>query len=302
MTPLGGSVPLPGVRPAPGGVRFGGGRSRGASPLSGASRSGASRSGASRSGVSPAGGPAHRRSAAARSGRRSRPRPGAAGAARPVPWPGSGSGRWPRRTPAGRPAPRPAPPRSPRSDVLVFTSAPLTAALDVVGPVSARIRVRASGRHFDLFARLCDVDPRGRSRNVCDGIVRCDAVSPGPVSPGPVSPGPVSPGPVSPMTVPMSATAHRFAAGHRLRLQISGGAHPRFARNTGSGEPPATATRLAVVDLQILHEAADPCMVLLPVLSARSDPGGGSGTLGRHHTSRSPDAQPRAAGRASTGR
>ena len=189
-----------------------------------------------------------------------------------------------------------------RPDVLVFTSAPLTAALDVVGPVSARIRVRASGRHFDLFARLCDVDPRGRSRNVCDGIVRCDAVSPGPVSPGPVSPGPVSPGPVSPMTVPMSATAHRFAAGHRLRLQISGGAHPRFARNTGSGEPPATATRLAVVDLQILHEAADPCMVLLPVLSARSDPGGGSGTLGRHHTSRSPDAQPRAAGRASTGR
>ena len=32
-----------------------------------------------------------------------------------------------------------------RPDVLVFTSAPLTAALDVVGPVSARVRVRASG-------------------------------------------------------------------------------------------------------------------------------------------------------------
>ena len=177
-----------------------------------------------------------------------------------------------------------------RPDVLVFTSAPLTAALDVVGPVSARIRVRASGTHFDLFARLCDVDPRGRSRNVCDGIIRCDAVSNGPVTP------------VTAVTVPMSATAHRFAAGHRLRLQVSGGAHPRFARNTGSGEPPATATRLVVVDLQILHEAADPCTLLLPVLSARSDPGGGSGTLGRHHTSRSPDAQPRAAGRTRTDR
>ena len=174
-----------------------------------------------------------------------------------------------------------------RPDVLVFTSAPLTAALDVVGPVSARIRVRASGRHFDLFARLCDVDPRGRSRNVCDGIVRCDAVSADPVTP---------------VTVPMSAAAHRFPAGHRLRLQVSGGAHPRFARNTGSGEPPAMATRLVVVDLQILHETADPCTLLLPVLSARSDPGDGSGTLGRHHTSRSPDVQPRAAGRTRTDR
>lgn len=174
-----------------------------------------------------------------------------------------------------------------RPDVLVFTSAPLTAALDVAGPVSARIRVRASGRYFDLFARLCDVDPRGRSRNVCDGILRCDEVSPGPVTR---------------VTVPMSAAAHRFAAGHRLRLQVSGGAHPRFARNTGSGEPPATATRLVVVGLQILHEAADPCTLLLPVLPARSDPGGGSGTLSGHHTSRSPDAQPRAAGRPRTDR
>ncbi len=137
-----------------------------------------------------------------------------------------------------------------RPDVLVFTSAPLSADLDVIGPVSARIRVRASGGHFDLFARLCDVDPRGRSRNVCDGIMRCGAVTPGSVTP---------------VTVPMSATAHRFPAGHRLRLQISGGAHPRFARNTGSGEPPATATRLVPVDLQILHETADPCALLLPV-------------------------------------
>jgi len=33
-------------------------------------------------------------------------------------------------------------------------------------------------------------------------------------------------------------------AGHRLRVQLSGGAHPRFARNPGSGEQPATATSL----------------------------------------------------------
>ena len=128
-----------------------------------------------------------------------------------------------------------------RADVLVFTSPPLDAGLEVIGPVSARLRVRASGPHFDVFARLCDVDPRGRSRNVCDGLIRHDPTAPAGTD-GVM------------ITVPMSATGYRFRAGHRLRLQVSGGAHPRFARNTGTGEPWATTTRLAVVDLEIVHD------------------------------------------------
>ena len=139
-----------------------------------------------------------------------------------------------------------------RPDVLVFTSAPLPADLDVIGPVSARLRVRASGPHFDIFARLCDVDPRGRSRNVCDGLIRHVPVA-------------AEAGTDYQMNVPMSAAGYRFRAGHRLRLQVSGGAHPRFARNTGTGEPPATATRLAAVDLEIVHDTADPGGLSLPV-------------------------------------
>ena len=48
-----------------------------------------------------------------------------------------------------------------RPDVLVFTGPPLAAPVTVAGPVSARLRVRGSSGHFDVFARLCDVDPRG---------------------------------------------------------------------------------------------------------------------------------------------
>ena len=109
-----------------------------------------------------------------------------------------------------------------------------SAPVDVIGPVSIRLRARGSGPHFDVFARLCDVDERGRSWNVCDGLVRVRDGSHW-----------------SEITVPMSATAHRFGAGHRLRVQVSGGAHPRFMRNTGTGEPPATATRLVPVDISI---------------------------------------------------
>ena len=52
--------------------------------------------------------------------------------------------------------------------------------------------------------------------------------------------------------------------GHRLRLQVSGGAHPRFARNTGTGEPLATATRLVPTEIEVYHHQARPSALLLP--------------------------------------
>ncbi|MFK3983379.1 CocE/NonD family hydrolase [Micromonospora sp. NPDC050397] len=124
-----------------------------------------------------------------------------------------------------------------RPDVLTFTTGALTEPLEVIGAVSARLRVSAkAGGNVDLFARLCDVDKTGRSRNVCDGLLRLPAFT----GDEPVE-----------VTVAMSATAYRFRPGHRVRLQVSGGAHPRFARNTGSGEPAATATRLVATDVTI---------------------------------------------------
>ena len=61
----------------------------------------------------------------------------------------------------------------------------------------------------------------------------------------------------------MSATAHRFAAGHCLRVQVSGGAHPRWARNTGTAVQIATATSLVPVDIEISHRGT---VLSLPVL------------------------------------
>ena len=48
-----------------------------------------------------------------------------------------------------------------RDDVLAFTTEPLERDLEVIGPVSAVVHVRADGPHFDVFARLCDVLPAG---------------------------------------------------------------------------------------------------------------------------------------------
>ncbi len=124
-----------------------------------------------------------------------------------------------------------------RPDVLTYTTIPLEHDLDVIGPVQAELFVRSSLEHTDFFARLCDVDPKGTSLNVCDALLR--------VSPG--QPGVAADGCLR-ITIDLWPTAHRFRRGHRIRLQVSSGAHPRYARNTGSGEPLASATRLVVAD------------------------------------------------------
>ena len=52
-------------------------------------------------------------------------------------------------------------------------AAPMEAPLDLVGEVSRHDLHRTASRSiFDVFVRLCDVDPRGRSWNICDGLVR----------------------------------------------------------------------------------------------------------------------------------
>jgi uncharacterized protein len=147
-----------------------------------------------------------------------------------------------------------------RDDVLVFTGPPLAADLDVVGPVRARVHVRTEVPHADVFVRVCDVDPSGVSRNVVDGIRRLD--------PRTVPAGDVTAADDGSLAVDVALfpTAYRLRAGHRLRVQVSGGAFPRFARNPGTGEPLGTATTLRTNRFEVLHDAAHPSCVVLPVL------------------------------------
>ncbi|MEV0831437.1 CocE/NonD family hydrolase C-terminal non-catalytic domain-containing protein [Nonomuraea rubra] len=59
--------------------------------------------------------------------------------------------------------------------------------------------------------------------------------------------------------------AHRFRRGHRIRLQISSGAHPRFGRDPGTGEPLAEAHELRPSLHEIFHDPDHPSALWLPV-------------------------------------
>jgi putative CocE/NonD family hydrolase len=148
-----------------------------------------------------------------------------------------------------------------RPDVLIYTTKPLACDHDLVGPVSARVYVRTGRQHADLFVRVCDVDAAGVSRNIVDGIRR---LSPQTVPAPDVR---VGDDQVLAVDVELYPTAYRLQAGHRIRLQISGGAFPRFARNFGTSEPFGAATRAQRCRFEIYHDSQHPAHVLLPVLS-----------------------------------
>jgi hypothetical protein len=131
--------------------------------------------------------------------------------------------------------------------VLVFSSADLDQPVEVMGDVTAELTVTRDNPHADLFVRLCDVDSKGRSRNVCDGIVRLTEQDPL----------------TGTARVSLPGAAHRFGPGHRIRLQVSGGAFPRFARNPGNGQVDATAAELVPTHYAVSLAPASASVLLL---------------------------------------
>jgi putative CocE/NonD family hydrolase len=146
-----------------------------------------------------------------------------------------------------------------RADVLTFTSAILREPVEVIGEPAVRVWLGSDREHTDLFVRICDVHPDGRSMTVCDGIRRLGGPGTRDVDP------PFEPGSPREVAFALWPTAHRFGAGHRIRVQVSSGAHPRYARNPGSAEPHATARTLHVAHQEIHHSPAHPSQVVLPI-------------------------------------
>jgi putative CocE/NonD family hydrolase len=136
-----------------------------------------------------------------------------------------------------------------RPDVLVFTSDALDRALEIVGPVRADLHVSSSIDNTDFFVRVCDVYPDGRSLNVCDGLQRFTPSTIARAADGSFR-----------ASVAMWPTAYRFGAGHRVRVQVSSGAHPVYARNLGTGESVLTATSMVAADQSVFHDSS----VVLP--------------------------------------
>jgi hypothetical protein len=146
---------------------------------------------------------------------------------------------------------------SSRRDLLVYTSEPLSEDLTIAGPLKLIIYASSDAPDTDFVGRISDVFPDGRAIQLQNGALRAryreDAGSAKRLTPGEVYR----------LEIDMWATANRFKAGHRIRLDISSADFPRFDRNTnlaGFEGPPQIAR-------QTIHRSVDkPSHVILPVL------------------------------------
>lgn len=142
-----------------------------------------------------------------------------------------------------------------RPDVLTYTSDVLNNDVELIGPVSADLFVKSSLDHTDFFVKICDVDSSDKSLNVCDGIQRLFPGRPSPQPDGTIK-----------VTVNLWPAAYQFQKGHRIRVQVSSGAFPRFARNLGTDEPLTTATSMKVADQSVFHDSNHPSALVLPII------------------------------------
>jgi hypothetical protein len=145
--------------------------------------------------------------------------------------------------------------RERRHDVLTYTSAPMKDEVTVIGPLTATLHLRSSLEYTDFFIRLCDVSPKGTSNNLSDGIVR--------LTPGAVT---KEEDGTFRLEISMWPTANTFKVGHRIRLQVSSGAHPLFARNTGTSERLGAATMVRSADQEVFHDPDHQSSISLPVV------------------------------------
>lgn len=148
-----------------------------------------------------------------------------------------------------------------RPDVLVYTSEPLTAGLEVTGPVQAVVYFATDVVDTDLTMKLLDVAPDGRALNLAEGIARAKYRQ------SYAEPEPLVPGRVYPLAIELFPTSNYFEAGHRLRVEIASSDFPNFGRNLNTMSSD-TGSDIRVAHTRIEHTTAFPSHLVLPVVPA----------------------------------
>ncbi|HTZ49989.1 MAG TPA: CocE/NonD family hydrolase [Verrucomicrobiae bacterium] len=147
-----------------------------------------------------------------------------------------------------------------RSDVLVYSTAPLERDLEVTGPVHFEFFATSSAVDTDFTAKLVDVAPDGTATNLTEGILRAKYRD------SQATAMPLTPGKVYALSIDLWATSNLFRTGHRIRVELSSSNFPRFDRNLNTGESAATSAKWTTATNTILHDAAHPSALVLPVV------------------------------------
>ena len=147
-----------------------------------------------------------------------------------------------------------------REDVLVYSTPPLEEGLEVTGPIEVVLFVSSSAKDTDFTGKLLDVYPDGTVYNLVEGIKRARYRD------GYDKKVWMEPGGVYAVPVTLNVTSNYFAAGHRIRVEISSSNFPRFDRNLNTGGRHYDETSWVVAQNTIHHVTKHPSHILLPVI------------------------------------
>ena len=147
-----------------------------------------------------------------------------------------------------------------RHDVLVYTSEPFTDDMEITGPLSARLFAASSATDTDFTVKLVDVWPNGYAQNIQDGIIRARYRN------SKTHPSLLTPDEVNEYTIDLWATSHVVKPGHRLRVEVSSSNFPHYDRNLNTGGPLFKESTFNRATQTVLHDAAHPSRVILPVI------------------------------------
>ena len=117
-----------------------------------------------------------------------------------------------------------------RDDVLVYTSEPFKDGVEVSGPITPALYVSSDVKDTDFTVKILDVYPDGRAYNLDESIQRM-RYREGYDKPLVW----MDPGKVYKVALQPLNTSNYFAAGHRLRIEVSSSNFPRFDRNLNTG-------------------------------------------------------------------
>lgn len=142
-----------------------------------------------------------------------------------------------------------------RSDILTYTSAPLSQDLHLAGDVVLEVDCIADSASFDLCAVLSEVRSIGVPAagsigvfNLTQGYARFDV-------------------PSSPIRITLQPTCARIAAGHALRLSLSTACSPAYAVNAGTGDAARESRLIEAQVITLKFAGSGRSFLELPVMS-----------------------------------
>ena len=152
-----------------------------------------------------------------------------------------------------------------RDDVLVYSSEALKTETEICGPIRVTLYASSSAKDTDFTAKLLDVWPNGFAQRLTDGMVRARFRR------GMDKEELISPGNIYEYTIDAWNTCQMFLTGHRIRIEVSSSAFPKYPRNLNTGEPLGKTSTIAVAQQRIFHDAKHASHIVLPIVSLRRD-------------------------------